>query len=55
MPRIARGESMPGVLIIPQWLAVGAALDDLLLVAESELGRIRGHRVRERCASRGRF
>lgn len=37
--RIARGESMPGVIIVPQWLAIGTALDDLLLVAEcSESG-----------------
>lgn len=31
--RIARGEPMPGVIIVPQWLAIGTALDDLLLVA----------------------
>lgn len=32
--RIARGESLPGVMIVPQWLAIGTALDDLLLIAE---------------------
>lgn len=36
--RIARGDAMPGVLIIPQWLAIGTALDDLLLIAECSDG-----------------
>lgn len=32
--RIARGEDMPGVILIPHSLAIGAVLDDLVLIAE---------------------
>jgi hypothetical protein len=32
--RIERGESMLGVIIVPQWLSIGDAVDDLVLVAE---------------------
>jgi hypothetical protein len=33
--RLARGEPMAGVNIVPQWLAIGTALEDLLLIADS--------------------
>ena len=32
--RVARAEFMPGVIIIPQWLNVGTAIEDLVLVVE---------------------
>ncbi len=31
--RIARGEALPGLIIVPQSLAIGAAIEDLVLVA----------------------
>ena len=32
--RIARGDPMPGVIIVPQSLSLANALDDLLLIAQ---------------------
>ena len=32
--RIGRGEQMPGLIIVPQWIPVGSAIEDLLIVAE---------------------
>jgi hypothetical protein len=32
--RISTGEASPGVIVIPQWLPVGDALEDLLLILE---------------------
>jgi hypothetical protein len=32
--RLARGDAMPGVIVVPQWLSLGAAIDDLVLIAE---------------------
>jgi hypothetical protein len=33
--RVARGEPMSGVLEVPLWLAVGAAIDDIVLVVQA--------------------
>jgi len=35
--RIERGQPMPGLIIIPQWLSIGAVVEDLLLAAECSL------------------
>ena len=32
--RAARAEPMPGVLVVPQWLQIGFAIDDLALIVE---------------------
>jgi hypothetical protein len=32
--RIARGKPMLGVIIVPQWLAIGLAAEDLSIIAE---------------------
>jgi vacuolar-type H+-ATPase subunit F/Vma7 len=32
--RLKRGERMPGVIIVPQWLSVGSVVEELLVVAE---------------------
>ena len=32
--RIARGDSLPGVIIVPQWLPIGEVVADLVLIAE---------------------
>jgi hypothetical protein len=31
--RVARGEPMPRVFEVPRWLAVAAAIDDIVLIA----------------------
>lgn len=35
--RVRRGEKMSGLIIVPQNLGIGAAIDDLLLIAECSL------------------
>jgi hypothetical protein len=32
--RIEGGAPTPGVIIVPQWLSIGEALDDLVLIVE---------------------
>jgi hypothetical protein len=32
--RIARGEPMTGLIIVPQWLAIGSAIEDIILIAD---------------------
>jgi hypothetical protein len=32
--RAARGEAMPGVVEVPKWLAVGAAIEDIVLIVQ---------------------
>lgn len=32
--RVGRDERMPGVIIIPQWLSIGSAVEELVLIAE---------------------
>lgn len=44
--RIASGDHMPGVIIIPQWMPIGPTIEELALVAECSepgewMGRVR--------------
>jgi hypothetical protein len=36
--RLAEGQSMPGLILVPQWLAVGRAIDDLLRIVNAHSG-----------------
>jgi hypothetical protein len=35
--RISVGKKSPGVIVVPQWLPVGAAIEDLLLILEASV------------------
>jgi hypothetical protein len=32
--RVAQFAFMPGILVVPQWLDIGAAIDDLVLIVD---------------------
>jgi len=44
--RIEQGELMPGLIIVPQWVPVGSAIEDLLVVAECSVGSDWANQVR---------
>ena len=35
--RLASGELMPGLIVVPQWLSIGQAVDELVLIAQCGL------------------